>query len=142
MGNVIGSGTGRFITDTDGDPITTSNRLPVETEQDDAFSTWVNYPDFVAETGTSQNLNHANHCNTSGAPITTAKEIIIQTDDANTGFVMVGGTQGTTLAGSVGSRAGIKLNGGETLVLSIASFASVFLIGSASNQYVNVAYFK
>ena len=54
---------------------------------------------------------------------------------------MVGGAQGTTLAGSVGSRAGIKLNGGETLVLAISSFASIFIIGSASNQYVNVAYF-
>jgi len=141
MGSVIGGGTGRFLTDETGDPIDSTNRLPVETEQDDAFTSWVNYPDFVAETGTSQNLNHANHCNTSGAPITTAKEIIIQTDDGNSGFVMVGGTQGTTLAGSVGSRAGIKLNGGETLVLAIASFASVFLIGSTSSQYVNVAYF-
>lgn len=128
------------IIDNDSDVVSVSNgRLAVETEQDDAFSTWVNYPDFTAETGTSQALNHANHTNTS---ITDAKEIFIQTDDANTGFVMVGGTQGTTLAGSVGSRAGIKLNAGETLVLAIASFASVFLIGSASNQYVNVAYFK
>ena len=89
MGSVIGSGTGRFITDTDGDPITTSNRLPVETEQDDAFGTWKNYADFAAETGTSQALTHANHCNES---ITDAKEIFIQTDDANTGFVMVGYT--------------------------------------------------
>ena len=55
---------------------------------------------------------------------------------------MVGYTAGTTLAGSVGSRAGIKLNGGETLVLALASFAGIFLIGSASTQYVNVAYFK
>ena len=54
---------------------------------------------------------------------------------------MVGGTLGSTLSGNVGSRAGIKLNGGETLVLAISSFASIFLIGSASNQYVNVAYF-
>ena len=140
MASVGGSAV--IVTDNDGDAITISNgRLAVETEQDDAFSSWVNYPDFVAETGTSQNLNHANHCNTSGAPITNAKEIFIQTDDANTGFVMVGGAQGTTLAGNVGSRAGIKLNGGETLVLAISSFASIFLIGSASNQYVNVAYF-
>lgn len=141
MSNVVGTGIARTIVDADGDNIidATTGRLKVETEQDDAFSTWVNYPDFVAETGTSQALNHANHTNTS---ITDAKEIFIQTDDANTGFVMVGGAQGTTLAGSVGSRAGIKLNAGETLVLAIASFANIFLIGSASNQYVNVAYFK
>ena len=132
-------GSAVIVTDNDGDAVTISNgRLAVETEQDDAFSSWVNYPDFVAETGTSQALTHANHCN---ATITNAKEIFIQTDDANTGFVMVGSTQGTTLAGSVGSRAGIKLNGGETLVLAISSFASIFIIGSTSNQYVNVAYF-
>ena len=135
----VGIGIHRVIQDADGESVVVnSGRLAVETEQDDAFTSWVNYPDFVAETGTSQALTHANHTN---ASITTAKEIVIQTDDANTGFVMVGGAQGTTLAGSVGSRAGIKLNGGETLVLAISSFASIFLIGSTSSQYVNVAYF-
>ena len=135
----VGIGIHRVIQDVDGEAVVVnSGRLAVETEQDDAFSSWVNYPDFVAETGTSQALTHANHTN---ASITNAKEIFIQTDDANGGFVMVGGTQGTTLAGSVGNRAGIKLNGGETLVLAISSFASIFLIGSESNQYVNVAYF-
>ena len=129
------------IIDGDGDVVESdgSGRLKVETEQDDAFGTWKNYPDFAAETSTAQALNHANHCNES---IIDAKEIFIQTDDANTGYVMVGYTAGTTLAGSVGSRAGIKLNGGETLVLALASFAGIFLIGSASTQYVNVAYFK
>ena len=87
MANVIGNGTISQIADIDGDPITSSNRFPVETEQDDAFTTWVNYPDFVAETGTSQALTHANHCN---ATITTAKEIIIQTDDENTGYIWLG----------------------------------------------------
>tara|TARA_B100000029_G_C17599526_1_gene965290 strand:+ start:1699 stop:2118 length:420 start_codon:yes stop_codon:yes gene_type:complete len=139
MASVIGGGTGRFLTDDTGDPIDSANRLPVETEQDDAFTTWVSYPDFAAETGTSQALNHANHTN---ASITDAKEILIQTDDANTGFVMIGSTQGATLAGSAGSRSGIKLNAGESIVLAIASFANVFLIGSASTQYVHVAYFK
>ena len=139
MSSIVGIGTARQLTDEDGDLITSTNRFPVETEQDDAFGTWKNYPDFTVETGTSQALNHANHCNES---ITDAKEIFIQTDDANTGFVMVGYAQGSTLAGNVGSRSGIKLNGGETLVLALASFASVFLIGSASTQYVNVAYFK
>ena len=139
MASVIGGGTGRFLTDDSGDPIDSANRLPVETEQDDAFTTWVSYPDFAAETGTSQALNHANHTN---ASITDAKEILIQTDDANTGFVMIGSTQGATLAGNAGSRSGIKLNAGESIVLAIASFANVFLIGSASTQYVLVAYFK
>ena len=138
MGNVIGGGTGRFLTDETGDPIDAENRLPVETEQDDAFSSWVTYPDFAAETGTSQALNHANH---TGASIETAKEVLIQTDDANTGFIMVGSSQETTVAGDAGSRQGVKLNAGETLILAISTFADIFIIGSASTQYVQVAYF-
>jgi len=138
MANVIGNGTASMIMDQDGDPINTTNRLPVETEQDDAFASWVTYPDFAAETGTSQALNHANHTN---ASITTAKEILIQTDDANSGFIMVGSSQGTTVAGSAGSRQGVKLNAGETLILAISTFADIFIIGSASTQYVQVAYF-
>ena len=128
------------IIDDDGDVVSVaSGRLAVETEQDDAFGTFVNYPDFAVETSTAQALNHANH---TGVSIADAKEIVIQTDDANTGYIMVGYSAGTTLAGSVGSRAGIKLNGGETLVLAWSTFATVFLIASASTQYVNVAYFK
>ena len=138
MASVIGGGTGRFLTDDTGDPIDATNRLPVETEQDDAFTSWVTYPDFAAETGTSQALNHANH---TGASIETAKEILIQTDDANSGFIMVGSSQGTTVAGNAGSRQGVKLNAGETLILAISTFADIFIIGSASTQYVQVAYF-
>ena len=138
MANVIGGGTGRFLTDDTGDSIDAANRLPVETEQDDAFTSWVTYPDFAAETGTSQALNHANH---TGASIETAKEILIQTDDANSGFIMGGSSQGTTVAGNVGSRQGVKLNAGETLILAISTFADIFIIGSASTQYVQVAYF-
>ena len=128
------------IIDGDGDVVESdgSGRLKVETEQDDPFGTFVTYATFEAQT-TVEALNGSNHLN---ASVTDAKEIFIQTDDANTGFVMVGYAQGSTLAGNVGSRSGIKLNGGETLVLALASFANVFLIGSASTQYVNVAYFK
>ena len=35
----IGHGVARQLLDNDGDLITTSNRLPVETEQDDAYGT-------------------------------------------------------------------------------------------------------
>ena len=57
---------------------------------------------------------------------------------------MVGSASGTgqTLAGNVGSRAGIKLNGGETLVLALSTFANIYIDASTSSQYVNVAYFK
>ena len=138
MSSVVGIGTNRAIIDEDGDAITSTNRFPVETEQDDAFTSWVTYPDFAAETGTSQALNHANH---TAASIETAKEILIQTDDANTGFIMVGSSQGTTVAGNAGSRQGVKLNAGETLILAISTFADIFIIGSVSTQYVQVAYF-
>ena len=138
MANVIGNGSITQIADVDGDPITTTNRLPVETEQDDAFTSWVTYPDFSTVTGTSQALNHASH---TGASIEVAKEILIQTDDANSGFIMVGSSQGTTVAGSAGSRQGVKLNAGETLILAISTFADIFIIGSTSTQYVQVAYF-
>ena len=139
MGNVIGSGTGRFITDTDGDPITTSNRLPVETEQDDAFTSMVTFGDLAVDaTPVGNDLDTL--CGTTGAPVTNAKEVLIQTDDANTGFVMVG--ENTSInAGSVGSRRGIKLNGGETLVLALSTFANIYLVGNTGTQYVNIAYF-
>ena len=139
MSNIVGSGIARQIIDDDGDVITSSNRFPVETEQDDAFGTWVTYADFEAATSPTAISDGTNG---TGASITDAKEILIQTDDANTEYIMVGYTAGTTLAGTVGSRAGIKLNGGETLVLAWSTFSTIFLIGSTSSQYVNVAYFK
>ena len=144
MGNVIGGGTGRFLTDETGDSIDSDNRLPVSTEQDAAFATFVSYPNFEASTsvtalsggdGTSAGLN---------VDVDDAKEILIQTDDANTGYIMIGSASGTgqTLAGTVGSRAGVKLNGGETLVLALSTFANIYIDASTSSQYVNVAYFK
>ena len=143
MANVIGGGTGRFITDTDGDPIASDNRFPVETEQDDAFGTFVTYPNFEASTtatalsggdGTDAGLNVA---------ITDAKEILIQTDDANTSYIMVGSSSGTTVAsGTAASRQGIKLNGGETLVLALSDFDDIFVDAEVSGQLVSIAYFK
>ena len=102
------------------------------------FGTFVSYPDFEAATTATAISDSTNGVN---ASITDAKEIIIQTDDENTGYIMVGST-GNTLAGSVGSRKGIKMNGGETLVLNYSTFANIFIDASGSSQYVNVAYFK
>jgi hypothetical protein len=140
MANVIGGGTGRFLTDDTGDPIDATNRLPVETEQDDAFSTFVSYPTFTAHT-TVEALNGSNHLNI--ANVADAKEILIQTDDANTSYIMVGSSADTTVANAaVANRKGIKLNGGETLVLAIASLAAIFIHTTEASQYVNVSYFK
>ena len=116
-------------------------RLKVTTQQDAAFDTWVSYADFEAATSPTAISDGSNG---TGATITDAKEILIQTDDANTGYIMVGSGTGTseTLAGTVGSRAGIKLNGGETLVLALSTFANIYIDASTSSQFVNVAYFK
>ena len=140
MGSVIGGGTGRFLTDETGDSIDSNNRLPVETEQDDAFSTFVSYPTFTAHT-TVEALNGSNHLNITN--VADAKEILIQTDDANTSYIMVGSSADTTVANAtVANRKGIKLNGGETLVLAIASLAAIFIHTTEASQYVNVSYFK
>ena len=116
-------------------------RLKVTTQQDAAFDTWFTYADFEAATSPTAISDGSNG---TGATITDAKEILIQTDDANTGYIMVGSGTGTseTLAGTVGSRAGIKLNGGETLVLALSTFANIYIDASTSSQFVNVAYFK
>ena len=137
MSNVVGTGIARHLVDSDGDALDDSaGRLQVTTQQDAAFTSWETFPDFAAATGTAISLEASLNEETG------LKEIVIQTDDANTEYVMVGHSAATTLAGSVGSRAGIKLNGGETLIIAIASFLNVFLIGSTSSQYVNISYFK
>ena len=129
--------------DEDGDAITSTNRFPVETEQDDAFASMVTFGDLAVDTSAASN-DLDTLCGTTGSPVTNAKEIILQTDDANTEYIMVGSGSGTgqTLAGNVGARAGIKLNGGETLVLALSTFANIYIDASASSQFVNVAYFK
>ena len=143
MSSVVGIGTARQLTDEDGDLITSTNRFPVETEQDDAFGTFVTYPNFEASTtatalsggdGTDAGLN---------VSVGDAKEILIQTDDANTSYIMVGSSSGTTVAnGTAASRQGIKLNGGETLVLALSTFANIFIDAEVSGQLVSIAYFK
>ena len=140
MANVIGNGSMSQIADVDGDPITGTNRFPVETEQDDAFGTFVSYPTFTAHT-TVEALNDSNHLNITN--VADAKEILIQTDDANTSYIMVGSSADTTVAhAAVANRKGIKLNGGEPLVLAIASLAAIFIHTTEATQYVNVSYFK
>ena len=138
MGSV-GIGVNRSIMDEDGDAITSTNRFPVETEQDDAFASMVTFGDLAVDTSAASN-DLDTLCGTTGSPVTNAKEIILQTDDANTGFVMVGENTSVN-AGSVGSRRGIKLNPGETLVLALSTFANIYIIGNTGTQYVNIAYF-
>ena len=126
------------IVDDDGDVVSVgSGRLAVETEQDDAFSAWETFPDFAAATGTAVSLE------ASLGEKLGLKEIVIQTDDANTSYIMVGSSSGTTVAdATAASRQGIKLNGGETLVLALDNFGEIFVDAEVSGQLVSVAYFK
>ena len=139
----VGIGINRVIQDSDGDPITITNRFPVETEQDDAFTTFVTYPNFEAST-TATALSGGDGTDSGlGLSVTDAKEILIQTDDANTSYIMVGSSSGTTVAsGTADSRQGIKLNGGETLVLALDNFGEIFIDAEVSGQLVSIAYFK
>ena len=140
MANVIGNGSISQIADVDGDPITTANRFPVETEQDDAFTSWTSYDDVVIGiTGATLNAHLGL---TGGNKISDAKEVIIQTDDGNGGFIMIGSSSSVDASGSPGANHGIKLNAGESIVLAVADFDTIHIDGSAANQYTNVAYFK
>ena len=129
------------LVDSSGDALDSDDgRLRVTTQQDDPFGTFVSYQTFTAHT-TVEALNGSNHLNITN--VADAKEILIQTDDANTSYIMVGNSAATTVAsGTASSRKGIKLNGGETLILAIANFATIFIDAEVSGQLVNVAYFK
>ena len=144
MSNVVGSGIARTLVDADGDSIIDSptGRLKVETEAE-GFTQWTTYPNFQAATTTTA-LNAGD--GTDGGlnvSITDAKEILIQADDDNSSYIMIGSSSGTAIASSsVGSRQGIKLNGGQMIILAISSFASIYIDAEVSGQYVSVAYFK
>ena len=130
--------------DADGDPVgvdADSSRLQVQTLQDEAFDTFTNYQAFAVPT--SATAISADSPNGTGAEIGDSKEIIIQVDSANTGYVMVGHSAATCVANAtVTNRKGLKLVGGETLVIAVGDFTKVFLAASASSQNVYVAYFK
>ena len=142
MANVIGNGTASMIMDKDGDPIDSTNRLPVETEAE-GFTTWVTYDDVAI--GTTAGTLNSWLSLTGGNKISDAKEVVIQPDDANDGYLMVGsGTTSAsdTAAGSVGSRHGLKVIPGQMLILAISDFDTIWIDGSDANQYTNIAYFK
>jgi hypothetical protein len=120
MANVIGNGSIAQLADIDGDPISSTNRLPVETEAE-GFTQWTTYPNFQAATTTTA----------------------LNAGDDNSSYIMIGSSSGTAIASSsIGSRQGIKLNGGQMIILAISSFASIYIDAEVSGQYVSVAYFK
>jgi len=82
---------------------------------------------------------------TSAVTITTATgvtaqtdcvEIIIQTQDGNSGYIMVGDSDVTAPS------EGIRLNAGDTLILPVRSTNNVYIRGSASSQNTNITIIK
>ena len=122
------------ISDDSGNTVSvTNNRLAVETEAE-GYSTWVTYGN-LAVGATAVQLSTV-------ADIIDAKEILLQASDENGGFIMVGSANTVNAESTVANRVGLRLDSGETLILALSSFSSVWLEGSTGTQYVNVAYFK
>ena len=118
------------ITDTDGDSVSvTNNRLDVNATIGVGSSTLTSYAQFDAATSPTALSDSTNGIN---ATVTTCKEIIIQADFDNTGYIMVGDAQ------AAADTEGIRLNAGDTFTLPVSSTANVSIDGSASSQKVNV----
>ena len=82
---------------------------------------------------------------TSAVTITTATgvsvqtdcvEIIIQTQDGNSGYIMVGNSDVTAPS------TGMRLNAGDTLILPVRSTNNVYIRGSDSGQNTNITIIK
>ena len=129
MGDV-GSGIHRVIQDADGESATvTGGRLDVNATLGVGSSTFTSYAQFTAATSATAISDASNGINTT---VTDCKEIIIQADHDNTGYLMVG--DGAVTADTEG----IRLQAGDILVLPVSSTANVSIDASASSQTVNV----
>ena len=126
----VGHGTARQIIDSDGDVVTvTDNRLDVNATVGIGTSTFTTYPEFDVDT-TAIQLSSADGI---GAIATGCKEIIIQSQADNTGYVMIGDDD------VVADSEGIRINAGDTLILPISATPNVWLRGSANDQMINVS---
>ena len=70
--------------------------------------------------------------------VTDCKEIIIQPDPANSGYIRVGGVAGVVSGVPVSTLNGIRLDAGDTLVLQASSTDAVLIDGSAASQRIYV----
>ena len=128
MANVIGGGTGRFLVDTDGDPISVTNeRLDVNATIGLGSSTFTSYPQ-VTQGATRATVTAA----LSVTVVTTCKEIIFQTDPTNAGYIMVKDS-GSDLATE-----GIRLYAGDVLTLPVSSTDNVSIDADQAGQKVNI----
>ena len=132
MANVIGGGTGRFLTDTDGDPIgVTDDRLNVNATIGIGSSTFTTYAQDTATTS-AQTITTL-----IGATVTTCKEIIIQADFDNASFIMIGDGEVTS-----DDTEGIRLQAGDTLTLPVSSTANVSVRAPDGSQKLNISIIK
>ena len=70
------------------------------------------------------------------ASVTDAKEVIIQTATANSGYIRVGDD------GAAATSNGIRLDAGDSLILPIADISNIYIDGSAASQKVFVTIVK
>lgn len=127
------------IIDGDGDAVDDGAGKLKTVEQ--AFTTWTTYQAFAVPT-TATAINAAAP-NGTGASITNANEIMIQSDDDNEGYIMIGNSAATCIFNvTVTNRKGIILRSGETIILPMGAFSKVFLNASQASQVVYVAYFS
>ena len=95
--------------------------------------TFNSYAQFTAATTPTALTDSSNGVN---GTETAAKEVIIQADFDNSGYLMVGDS------GAAADTNGIRLNAGDTIILPIANIANIYIDASASSQTVNVTVIK
>ena len=131
MANVIGGGTGRFLTDTDGDPIgVTDDRLNVNATIGVGSSTFTTYAQDTATTSAQTITTLIGAVSV----VTTCKEIIIQADFDNASFIMIGDGQDIS-----DDTEGIRLSAGETLILPISDTNNVSVSAPDGSQKLNIS---
>ena len=124
----VGSGTARQIIDSDGDVVNvTGSALDVNVvsavadidigDVEILGHGAVTSSDFIDIDNTSEQL-----------PTGACKELILQADDANTGYIMIGSST------NVDADNGIKLNAGDVLTLPVTNRNLMWAWGSAADQ--------
>ena len=128
MADVIGNGRARTLVDSDGDPVgVTGTALDVNVvsavadidigDVEILGHGAVTSSDFIDIDNSSEQL-----------PTGACKELILQADDANTGYIMIGSST------EVDADNGIKLNAGDVLTLPVTNRDLMWAWGSAADQ--------
>ena len=123
------------LVDSEGDPlrVTDDGRLDVNTF-DQTATTLTTYEQFEAAITATIITDDANGIDT--ARQQDCKEIIIQADSDNSGYIMIGGSN------VAADTHGIRINAGDTLILAVIDTNTVYIDGSAISQKVNVSIVK